>query len=83
MEISSMSVKQPKNTHFGSFILTMLPFSFVNGILRLRGSAFMAVDTVLHGLSEQNPPEAAKKITRCSLPKTTEENFKHQQGAQL
>jgi hypothetical protein len=38
-----------------------------------RSSAFMVVDTVLHSLVEQNPPETLRKFIRYNLPKIIKE----------
>jgi hypothetical protein len=38
----------------------------------------MAVDTALHSLVEQNPPETIKKFVRYNLPKIIEEILKGQ-----
>lgn len=43
-----------------------------------QSSALMAVDTALHGLVEQNPPETIKKFARYTLPKIIEEILKSQ-----
>jgi hypothetical protein len=41
-----------------------------------RSSAFMVVDTLLHGLVEQNPRVTVRKFTRYTLPKIVEEILK-------
>jgi hypothetical protein len=43
-----------------------------------RSGAFMVVDTVLHGLVEQNPRETVGKFIRYNLPKIIEEITKSQ-----
>jgi hypothetical protein len=66
-----------KKRHYSKGEINRLIDSLLHPLFA-RSSVFIAVDTVVHGLVEQNPPETIKKFVRYNLPKIIEEILKGQ-----
>ena len=70
--MSPHSKRKKKRNYYTKGELNRLIDSLLHPLFDL-SSAFIAADTILHGLVEQNPPETAVKFIRYSLPKIIEE----------
>jgi len=61
--------KQYTKGELNKLIDSLLHPLFVNG------DAFVAIDTVLHGLVEQDPKQTVRKFIRYTLPKILDKAF--------